>query len=285
MILTIQDVAGNIEKIKVPHRSGDVFGSTTYPIVRGYGGTVARAWAAGASISLRWNKTTAEEMAQEAADGAFADHITAPDPHPQYATDSDFAAHLAATDPHPQYATDAEVAAKLPLAGGVMTGDLQMGAGTKIVFEGATDDDYEVTINPGNPTADRVITLPNKSVTVAGTDAKQVFTAQQVPMNGVLTDAATVAWDGDVHGQVVSLTLGGNRAMGAPTNVQPNASYILKIKQDAVGSRLLSFNTAFKFGSIGAPALTTGANKTDVLSFIGNDDGALVFLGVKKDAI
>jgi hypothetical protein len=84
MILTLEDEAGNTEKIKVSHRAGDVFGSNTYPIQRGYGGTSARAWTGGDSLSLRWNKTTAEEMAAEAAEGAFAAHVVEPDPHPQY---------------------------------------------------------------------------------------------------------------------------------------------------------------------------------------------------------
>lgn len=65
---------------------------------------------------------------------------------------------------------EAIASAALPKAGGVMTGDLTMGAGTKIVLEGTTDDAFEMTIDPGNPTADRTMTLPDKSGTVATTD-------------------------------------------------------------------------------------------------------------------
>lgn len=54
----------------------------------------------------------------------------------------------------------------LPLAGGVLTGDLTLGAGKKLIFEGTTDDAYEATIDPGDPTADRTLTLPNESGTL-----------------------------------------------------------------------------------------------------------------------
>jgi len=43
---------------------------------------------------------------------------------------------------------------------------------TSIVFEGATADDYETTLDVTDPTADRTITLPNASGTVALTNNK-----------------------------------------------------------------------------------------------------------------
>ena len=51
----------------------------------------------------------------------------------------------------------------------VMTGDLNMGVGTNIVFEGATDNAYETTLTVTDPTADRTITLPNVTGTVITT--------------------------------------------------------------------------------------------------------------------
>jgi len=38
-----------------------------------------------------------------------------------------------------------------------------------LVFEGATDDNFETTIAVADPTADRTITLPNRSGTVITT--------------------------------------------------------------------------------------------------------------------
>ena len=54
-------------------------------------------------------------------------------------------------------ATDAQAAIqeldteKLPKAGGTMTGNLELGAGIVIVFEGATANDYETTLTVTDP--------------------------------------------------------------------------------------------------------------------------------------
>ncbi len=58
---------------------------------------------------------------------------------------------------------------KLPKAGGTMTGDLNLGTSTNVVFEGSSADDYETTLTVTNPTADRTITLPNVTGTVVTT--------------------------------------------------------------------------------------------------------------------
>lgn len=62
---------------------------------------------------------------------------------------------------------------------GIGTSDLTMAAGKVVIFEGATDDAYETTLTVTDPTADRTITLPNESMTVAGRDVAQTFTAKQ----------------------------------------------------------------------------------------------------------
>ena len=53
----------------------------------------------------------------------------------------------------------------LPLTGGTITGN--------IVFEGATDDAFETTLTVEDPTADRTVTLPNSTGTVALTNTTQ----------------------------------------------------------------------------------------------------------------
>ena len=54
-VITLEDAAGNREKIKVEQRAAgsDALGSAGYPLVRGYDGTVARAWSVGDSVDLR----------------------------------------------------------------------------------------------------------------------------------------------------------------------------------------------------------------------------------------
>jgi hypothetical protein len=50
-------------------------------------------------------------------------------------------------------------------------GNLELKTGVDIVFEGATDDGFETTLTVTDPTADRTITLPNATGTVALTNS------------------------------------------------------------------------------------------------------------------
>ncbi len=54
----------------------------------------------------------------------------------------------------------------LALSGGTLTGDLNLGAGVNVVFEGTTADAFETTLSGGEPTADRTLTLPDSSGTI-----------------------------------------------------------------------------------------------------------------------
>lgn len=129
--------------------------------------------------------------------------------------------------------------------------------------------------------------LADSAVTAAKVDTTGVAvlgTAQQYTRTHnftatTLTDGATVAWDLSQN-QVAVVTLGGNRAMGNPSNIVAGAVYILIVKQDATGGRTLSFpfgtsgagNTGYRFAGAtsasGAPTLSTGANKIDILTFV-----------------
>jgi len=55
----------------------------------------------------------------------------------------------------------------LPKAGGIITGALEIGTTGSLVFEGATANGFETTLTVADPTADRTITLPNLTGTVA----------------------------------------------------------------------------------------------------------------------
>ena len=54
--------------------------------------------------------------------------------------------------------------------------DAHIFSGGSIVFEGATDDDFETTIAVTDPTADRTYTFPNASGTIVLRDATQTMT-------------------------------------------------------------------------------------------------------------
>jgi hypothetical protein len=84
--------------------------------------------------------------------------------------------------------------------------------------------------------------------------------------NQVIADAATINWNMDL-GSVMQVTLAGNRTMAAPTNLVSGGTYTAIIKQDATGSRTLTWNAVFKFAG-GSKTLSTAANATDVATFV-----------------
>lgn len=80
-----------------------------------------------------------------------------------------------------------------------------------------------------------------------------------------LTDQANIAWDMSA-GYNAKVTLGGARTLTTPTNPVEGRTYSLKVIQDGSGSRTLSWPTAISFGIVGAPTLSTGAGKIDLIS-------------------
>jgi len=149
-----------------------------------------------------------------------------------------------------------------------------MNAGTDSIQDTFTladpsDDTKKVRIDAGSVTASntRVLTAPDSDITLAGIDLAQEFTRTQNFDATTLTDGATISWDA-AQNQVTSVTLGGNRTLGAPTNLKDGAVYVLTVIQDGTGSRTLSFNAVFKFHQGAAPTLTTTASARDVLVFL-----------------
>ena len=81
-----------------------------------------------------------------------------------------------------------------------------------------------------------------------------------------LTDAATIALDMGtfINGTV---TLGGNRTLGNPTNPKVGQSGWIAITQDGTGSRTLAYASNWEFASGAAPVLSTAAGTKDVLFY------------------
>lgn len=152
-------------------------------------------------------------------------------------------------------------------------------SGTKAQFDTAcTDGNFVYQSDIG-------VSIQAYDSNTAKTNIEQTWTAQQTPKNGSLTDGANIDWNGDTNGQVVTVTLSGNRTMNAPTNINQYALYLLRVTQDATGSRTLAWNAAYKFGGAGAPTLTTTASKTDILSFVGGAGNTLEYLGSRLNAV
>jgi len=80
-----------------------------------------------------------------------------------------------------------------------------------------------------------------------------------------LTDGATIALDWN-NGNVQKVTLGGNRTFTF-ANPKTGGRYLIVLKQDATGSRTITWPT-IKWQGGSAPTLTTTANKVDLITII-----------------
>lgn len=106
----------------------------------------------------------------------------------------------------------------------------------------------------------RGITAHTSEFTVTGT-IKVV--GQIAALKFALTDAATIAinWN---NSNMQSVTLGGNRTFTF-ANPKSGSTYTLLIKQDATGTRTVTWPTVIWAGG-SAPTLTVTANKTDIIT-------------------
>jgi len=136
-----------------------------------------------------------------------------------------------------------------------------------LIFEGATPDAHELTLSVADPGADVTVTIPASTTTLAGLAVTQSFTKAQRGTPVALTDGATIAVDMSL-GNNFSVTLGGGRTLGDPSNVTAGQSGVIVITQDGTGSRTLAYaGTKYKFAGGTAPTLTTTAAAVDVLAY------------------
>jgi len=82
-----------------------------------------------------------------------------------------------------------------------------------------------------------------------------------------LTDGATITPDFDAA-QNFTVTLGGNRTLANPSNVDPGQTGSIFVVQDGTGGRTLSFGSNWEFAGGTAPTLSTGASATDRIDYI-----------------
>lgn len=60
-----------------------------------------------------------------------------------------------------------------------------------------------------------------------------------------LTDGANVDWNLN-NGSIAGWTLGGNRTLNNPTNVQNGGRYVLRVQQDGTGGRTITWGSLYK---------------------------------------
>ena len=94
----------------------------------------------------------------------------------------------------------------------------------------------------------------------------QTWTAAQRGAYVTLTDAATIAVNLALA-NFFRVQLGGNRTLGAATNIVEGQSGQIDVYQDGTGSRTLAYAWMYQFASGTAPTLTTGKYTKDVLAY------------------
>ena len=105
-------------------------------------------------------------------------------------------------------------------------GNLELKTGVDIVFEGATSNDFETTLTVTDPTADRTITLPDTSGTVALTSDITTNSISQGDSSLAVTDSgtgvATLVLDNATHTTFNSsgITLASGVFSGTATSAQ-----------------------------------------------------------------
>jgi hypothetical protein len=69
---------------------------------------------------------------------------------------------------------------KSPSNNPTFTGTVTLDTGVNLVFEGASANDFELTLTSGNPTADRTVTLPDLTTTLVGRDTVDTLTNKTI---------------------------------------------------------------------------------------------------------
>jgi hypothetical protein len=125
-----------------------------------------------------------------------------------------------------------------------------------------------------SPTADRTVTVPDTSFTLAGTDTAQSYTAAQRGAISALTDGSTITPDFALANNY-SVTLGGNRTLANPTNLTAGQSGSIFISQDGTGSRTLAYGSQYDFAGGTAPTLSTAASAVDRIDYVVRTTGSI----------
>lgn len=149
--------------------------------------------------------------------------------------------------------------------------------GTLPAGNGGTGNAFFAVSGPASST--KTFTFPNASSTIAVLGTAQTFTAVQtysaarIGTPVVLTDGANIATNAAL-GNYFRVTLGGNRALDAPTNAVDGQQIVYEFIQDGTGSRTLTLASGtggFILGTdITSTTLTTTASKTDYMTCVYN---------------
>lgn len=133
---------------------------------------------------------------------------------------------------------------------------------------------YAVTLTPTTLSANRTLTLPDATTTVVGTDATQTLTNKTLT-NPTVTNYVETSYSANsstaitldlTNGTIQIITLTGNATITMPT-ATAGKSFLILLKQDATGSRTVTWSTV-KWPGGTAPTITSTASRMDIYSFV-----------------
>ena len=176
-------------------------------------------------------------------------------------------------------------------SGGALTGDVTLNAQSDLRFADSDSSNWVAFQAPATIASNVTWTLPSvdgssgQALSTNGTgtlswssygslDTAQTWTKGQRAEVTALTDAATVAVD-FADSNNFSVTLGGNRTLGNPSNQVAGQSGSLFVTQDGTGSRTLAYSSDWEFAGGTAPTLSTAANAVDRIDYIVRASGSI----------
>jgi len=118
----------------------------------------------------------------------------------------------------------------------------------------------------------------NQTIVQAYNQANAAYTAAnaggQIIAEYGLTDQALITWNVS-SGPSANVKISGNRQLSNATGIQSGATYSLRVKQDSVGSRILTFGTQYIWPGNVAPQISQTANTSTILTFL--SDGTYMY--------
>ena len=183
---------------------------------------------------------------------------------------------------------------KLAKAGGTMTGNLELGAGIVIVFEGATANDYETTLTTVDATADRTLSLPDATGTLISTGDTGTVTSTMITdgtiVNADINASAEIAVSKLANGtarQLLQTDVAGTGVeftsnIDVPGTLDVTGAATLDSTLDVTGVISADGKVKFPAGTASAPSFYSGTDTNTGLYFSAADEVSITTGGTQR---